>query len=45
VTYPFHPPGIQPSTNNKPQALVCDAAFYEACDPLLTAYGDLWRKQ
>ena len=38
------PPGIRASTNSKPQALVCDEAFWLACDPALSAHGTLWRR-
>lgn len=37
------PPGVKPSTNNKPQALLMDRAFLSMCSPELLAMGVLWR--
>jgi hypothetical protein len=39
------PPGVVASTNSKAQALVCDAAFFSACNPALRAHGVLWARQ
>lgn len=38
------PPGVRASTNSKPQALVCDEAFWDACSPELVRFGQLWRR-
>jgi hypothetical protein len=39
------PPGIRPSTNNKPQALLMDEAFLDLCSPELLSLGTLWRSR
>jgi hypothetical protein len=39
------PPGVKPSSNSKPQALLCDEQFWNACDPALRQYGTLWVRQ
>lgn len=39
------PPGIKPSSNSKPQALLMDAAFLSMCSDELLATGVLWRVQ
>jgi hypothetical protein len=36
------PPGVAPSSNSKPQALVCDLGFWMRCDPALATHGTLW---
>ena len=37
------PPGVRPSTNNKPQALLMDAAFLALCSDALLAFGTRWQ--
>ena len=37
------PPGIKPSSNSKPQALLMDRTFLSMCSPELLATGVLWR--
>jgi hypothetical protein len=36
------PPGITPSTNRKPQALICNAPFLFGCHAELRNRGSLW---
>lgn len=36
------PPGVDASTNNKPQALLMDGPFLARCSPDLLALGDVW---
>jgi hypothetical protein len=38
------PPGVQPSSNSKPQSLLCDEAFWARCSPALATHGVLWRR-
>jgi hypothetical protein len=38
------PPGVTRSSNSKPQSLLCDEAFWNACDPALAKFGTLWRR-
>jgi hypothetical protein len=39
------PPGITPSTNSKPQALLCNWEFWMGCDVALRDRGSLWRME
>ena len=42
---PFVPfPGVAKSTNNKPQALIGDRAFFEECKPGLFSLGEMYQK-
>jgi hypothetical protein len=36
------PPGVRPSTNNKPQALVMNAGYLALCSDALLAFGARW---
>lgn len=38
------PPGVQPSTNSKPQTLLCTETFWRECDEGLAQHGTLWRR-
>lgn len=37
-------PGVPSSTNNKPQSLIGDREFFEACDPRLFELGEMYEK-
>lgn len=42
---PFVPhPGVAKSTNNKPQSLIGDRAFFEACDPKIFELGRMYEQ-
>lgn len=38
------PPGVVPSSNSKPQALLCNEPFWVECDERLYQHGTLWRR-
>lgn len=38
------PPGVKRSGNSKPQSLLLDETFWNACDPALQQHGTLWRR-
>ena len=42
---PFVPfPGVTKSSNNKPQALIGDRAFFEECKPALFDLGEMYER-
>ena len=38
------PDGVKTSSNSKPQSLLCDVEFWNACDVRLRGYGTLWKQ-